>query len=170
MPNLQLFGCVCKGHEPVGVQAFCPEHSIEGEDGLAFDPAYRTYRFSETASVIAILEWRVSSMIEDRPEIRRKLRILGHVAMSGDVSKTYRYFGMGRTRFYRWRQAWQDHGEAGLANRRSVPHSHPHKTPEAVPNRFCICARNTISGRSGSSGMGPKTRMQSFTASSSTMA
>jgi transposase InsO family protein len=73
------------------------------------------------------------SMTNQQREIRRKLRILRHADKIGDVSKTCRYFGIGRASFYRWRQAYADRGEAGLANARSVPHSHPNKTaPEIV--------------------------------------
>ena len=39
-------------------------------------------------------------MAKDQYEIRRKLRILDHAAESGDVSKTCRYFGIGRASFY----------------------------------------------------------------------
>ena len=66
-------------------------------------------------------------MAKDQQEIRRKLRILDHAAASGDVSNTCRYFGIGRASFYRWRHALADHGEAGLANKRSVPHNHPNR-------------------------------------------
>ncbi len=71
-------------------------------------------------------------MTNDQREIRRKLRILEHAQISGDVSRTCRYFGVGRASFYRWRQAYQTKGEAGLANKRSVPHNHPNKTPDEV--------------------------------------
>lgn len=39
-------------------------------------------------------------MANDPREIRRKLRILEHAEASGDVSKTCRYFGIGRASFY----------------------------------------------------------------------
>jgi len=71
-------------------------------------------------------------MNNDQREIRRKLRILDHAGRTGDVSKTCRYFGIGRASFYRWRQAYRDSGEAGLTNARSVPHNHPNKTPPEV--------------------------------------
>jgi len=71
-------------------------------------------------------------MIDDQREIRHKLHVLEHAELSGDVSKTCRYFGVGRASFYQWRQAHPTHGEAGLANKRSVPHNHPNKTPSAV--------------------------------------
>lgn len=56
-------------------------------------------------------------MTNDQREIRRKLRILEHAAASSDVSRTCRYFGIGRASFYRWRKAYQMHGEAGLVCR-----------------------------------------------------
>lgn len=81
-------------------------------------------------------------MAKDQQEIRRKLRILVHAAASGDVSKTCRYFGIGRASFYRWRHALADHGEAGLANKRSVPHNHPNRTPEAVTEKVLHLRRD----------------------------
>ena len=74
-------------------------------------------------------------MAKDQQEIRRKLRILDHAAASGDVSKTCRYFGIERASCYLWRHALADHGEAGLANKRSVPHNHPNRTPETVAEK-----------------------------------
>lgn len=71
-------------------------------------------------------------MNDDKREIRRKLRVLQHADDSGDVSRTCRYFGIGRASFYRWRHAYRTKGEAGLTNARSVPHSHPNKTPPEV--------------------------------------
>ncbi|MDA9976320.1 helix-turn-helix domain-containing protein, partial [Alphaproteobacteria bacterium] len=71
-------------------------------------------------------------MTDDQREARRKLRVLAHAELSEDVSKTCRYFGVGRASFYRWRQAYRAHGEAGLVSKRSVPHNHPNKTPMAI--------------------------------------
>ena len=39
-------------------------------------------------------------------DIQRKLRALRHAEQIGDVSKTCRYFGIGRASFYRWRAAF----------------------------------------------------------------
>ena len=46
-------------------------------------------------------------MAKDRRQIRRKLRILEHALVSGDVSRTCRYFGIGRASVFRGRQAGQ---------------------------------------------------------------
>ena len=52
-------------------------------------------------------------MNKDQREIARKLRILHHAKVTGHVAKTCRYFGVGRSSFYRWREAYRKHGEAG---------------------------------------------------------
>ena len=74
-------------------------------------------------------------MTNDQREIRRKLRILQHAEKTGSVSKTCRYFGIGRASFYWWRHIYRERGEAGLANARSVPHSHPNKMPSEVAEK-----------------------------------
>jgi len=53
-------------------------------------------------------------MNRDQREIQRKLRVLEHADKIGDVSKTCRYFGIGRATFYRWRKAYSETGESGL--------------------------------------------------------
>lgn len=45
-------------------------------------------------------------MNTDQREIQRKLRILKHADENGSVIKTCRYFGVGRSSFYRWREAY----------------------------------------------------------------
>jgi transposase-like protein len=49
-------------------------------------------------------------MNKDQREIQRKLRILRYAEELGHVAKTCRYFGIGRSRFYRWRQAYAERG------------------------------------------------------------
>ena len=55
-------------------------------------------------------------MNKDQREIQPKLRILRYAEELGHVAKTCRYFGMGRSSFYRWRHAYAERGEAGLVN------------------------------------------------------
>lgn len=63
-------------------------------------------------------------MNKDQREIQRKLRILRYADEIGHVAKACRYFGIGRASFYRWRAAYQKHGENGLINRPSIPKQH----------------------------------------------
>ncbi len=39
-------------------------------------------------------------------EVNRKLRILNHAEKSGNIAKTCRYFGIPRSLFYVWREAY----------------------------------------------------------------
>ena len=39
-------------------------------------------------------------------EAERRRRVLDHAKQTGNVAKTFRYFGIGRASFYRWRQEY----------------------------------------------------------------
>lgn len=71
-------------------------------------------------------------MKEDQREVRRKLRILQHAEKIGSVAVTCRYFGVGSSSFYRWRDGYLKHGEAGLHRARPIAKSHPNRTPDEV--------------------------------------
>jgi len=74
-------------------------------------------------------------MSKAQREIERKLRILQHAAETGHVAKTCRYFGAGRSSFYRWREAHRKHGDAGLVNRPSIPKWHANRTPAEIEEK-----------------------------------
>jgi transposase len=75
----------------------------------------------------------MASMTQRERDIQRKLRILRHAEQTGDISRTCRYFGIGRASFYRWKAALQRQGEAGLANRKTAPRNPANRTaPEIV--------------------------------------
>lgn len=71
-------------------------------------------------------------MNEDQREIRRKLRILQHADRIGSVAVTCRYFGIGSSSFYRWREAYREHGEDGLRRAKPIAKSHPNRTSDEV--------------------------------------
>lgn len=60
-------------------------------------------------------------MTKDQREIRRKLLILQYSNEIGSVVKTCLYFGVCRSSFYRWRQAYAECVEAGLINAPLIP-------------------------------------------------
>ena len=55
--------------------------------------------------------------------------ILRYAEEIGHVAKTCRYFGIDRSSFYRWRQAYAERGEAGLINAPPIPKWHANRTP-----------------------------------------
>lgn len=74
-------------------------------------------------------------MGKDQREIARKLRILQHADETGHVAKTCRYFGVGRSSFYRWRKAYLKHGDAGLVNKPPIPKWHANRTPSEIEEK-----------------------------------
>jgi len=57
-------------------------------------------------------------MTTDEREINRRRRILDHADESGNVAKTCQYFGIPRSLFYVWRNAYRQHGDEGLRRRK----------------------------------------------------
>ena len=43
-------------------------------------------------------------MTNEQREFQRKLKVLEHAKKIGNVNKACRYFGMGRSSFYRWQE------------------------------------------------------------------
>ena len=77
---------------------------------------------------------------KDQREIQRKLRILRYAEEIGHVAKACRYFGIGRSSFYRWRQAYGERGEAGLINAPPIPKWHANRTPREREEKV-LCLR-----------------------------
>ena len=79
-------------------------------------------------------------MTNEERDIQRKLKVLQHAEKIGNARKACRYFGVGRSSFYRWRYAYQKHGEAGLKNAKSIPKNPANQTlaeiVETAPERL----------------------------------
>ncbi len=71
---------------------------------------------------------------EDR-DIQRKLKVLRHAEKTGHVARTCRYFGVGRSSFYRWKAAYDQCGEAGLVNAKPIPKNPANQTPLEIVDK-----------------------------------
>ena len=67
-------------------------------------------------------------MNDQQREIQRRLRVIKYAEKLGNVRKTCRYFGIPRSTFYRWKRAYDECGESGLANK-STAH------PTCIPSK-----------------------------------
>ena len=92
-------------------------------------------------------------MSKDQGDVVRKLRSLQHAEATRQVAKTCRYFGVGRSSFYRWRTAYRTHGEAGLVNRPRSRSGTPIRHRSRSKRRCSIFAASTTSAPCGSSGI-----------------
>ena len=73
----------------------------------------------------------MNRITKDERDIQRKLKVLHHAEKSGHMAKTCRYFGVGRSSFYRWKAAYAQHGEAGL-NAQPIPKHPANQTPPEI--------------------------------------
>ncbi len=74
-------------------------------------------------------------------DIRRKRHGLGYAERIGNIRKTCRHFGIPRSLFYVWRDAYAREGEAGLINKRPCARSHPQTTPPEVVEQMLYLRR-----------------------------
>lgn len=81
------------------------------------------------------------TMTSAQRDINRKLRILKHAQMTGNVSKTCRYFGISRTAFYDWKKALNEKGEEGLINQKPCPKNHKLRMPPEVVEKILYLRR-----------------------------
>ena len=81
------------------------------------------------------------SMTNEERDIQRKLKVLQHAEKIGNARKACRYFGVGRSSFYRWRDAYQKHGEAGLKNAKSIPKNPANQTPAEIVDKVLYLRR-----------------------------
>ena len=60
-------------------------------------------------------------MTKAQRDILRKKRVLEHAERIGNIRKTCRYFGVARSAFYLWKQAYATYGDEGLVNKKPCP-------------------------------------------------
>ena len=80
-------------------------------------------------------------MTNEERDTQRKLRELQHAETIGNARKACRYFGVGRSSFYRWRDAYRKHSESGLKNAKSVPKNPANQTPTEIAEKVLYLRR-----------------------------
>jgi transposase len=80
---------------------------------------------------------------EQRRLVRHRLAILRHAEeVTGNVSATCRYYAISRQCFYKWRNRYDEYGEAGLRDRSSRPHHSPNETDTEVVGKIMYLRQN----------------------------
>ncbi len=76
-------------------------------------------------------------------QAKHRLAILRHRdEVSHNVAATCRYYGISRTRFYRWQRRYEEQGLAGLRDRSRAPHTSPNATPTEVVGKVVHLRQN----------------------------
>ena len=89
---------------------------------------------------------------DEERAVKRKARILKYADEPGNISRACRYFGIPRSIFYVWRNAFRASGEEGLRCKKPIPKNQPDQTPIAVAEKVLYPGR-TIRGQSESWGI-----------------
>jgi len=72
-----------------------------------------------------------------------RLRVLRSSQEPGNsVARTCRHFGVSRQTFYKWKRRFDEHGEAGLADRPRTPHRSPTATKPEVVRKILYLRQN----------------------------
>ena len=72
-----------------------------------------------------------------RRVVAHRMAVLQHAAeVTGNVSRTCRYYGISRATFYKWLRRYEDQGEQGLRDRSSRPSSSPRATSAEVVGKI----------------------------------
>jgi transposase InsO family protein len=80
--------------------------------------------------------------VKARSDIRRKLRILKHAQMTGNISKTCRYFGISREIFYQWKRAYEASGETALINSKPCPQNPKIRVSKPIEEKILYIRKN----------------------------
>src|SRR5258708_37079398 len=93
--------------------------------------------------------------------IRVKLTVLEYAKYFG-ATEACREFNVPRSSFYRWKQTYEQEGQAGLFRKKPIAYSHPRKTAPEVVEKFWNCGAPTESVPYGLRFIWNATRDQAF--------
>ena len=85
----------------------------------------------------------VAGRFTSKRQVKLRLELIRHAKeVTGNISKTCRYFGISRKTFYKWRHRYKEHGEIGLYNQSNRPHHSPRSTPSCIIGKILYLRKN----------------------------
>ena len=76
-------------------------------------------------------------------QVKWRIGVIRHASeVTGNVSRSCRYFGVSRKTFYKWIKRYQVHGEAGLCDQPKRPHRSPKATPPEIVSKVLYLRQN----------------------------
>ena len=65
----------------------------------------------------------------------KKLQVLKYAKEYGNNSIAYKFFGVKKSTFYKWKKAYDEHGEEGLLRKKPTPHTFPNQIKQEIVNK-----------------------------------
>lgn len=73
--------------------------------------------------------------IDEYLKLRKKLYVLDYARGIGNNRKAYEWYGVKKTTFYKWKKAYDKHGEDGLIRQKPVARTFPNQIKDEVVNK-----------------------------------
>jgi transposase InsO family protein len=74
-------------------------------------------------------------------DIRRKLKVLNYAKQIGNAAAACRHFGISGESFYKWKRAYERHGERALINSKPCPQNPKLRTPAHIEEKILYLRR-----------------------------
>lgn len=65
----------------------------------------------------------------------KKTQVLKYAKEYGNNSIAYKFFGVKKSTFYKWKKAYEEHGEEGLLRKKPTPRTFPNQIKQEVVNK-----------------------------------
>lgn len=65
----------------------------------------------------------------------KKLQVLKYAKEYGNNSIAYKFFGVKKSTFYKWKKAYDEHGEEGLLRKKPTPRTFPNQIKQEIVNK-----------------------------------
>ena len=65
----------------------------------------------------------------------KKLQVLKYAKEYGNNSIAYNFFGVKKSTFYKWKKAYDEHGEEGLLRKKPTPRTFPNQIKQEIVNK-----------------------------------
>ena len=65
----------------------------------------------------------------------KKLQVLKYAKEYGNNTIAYNFYGVKKSTFYKWKKAYEEHGEEGLLRKKPTPHTFPNQIKQEIVNK-----------------------------------
>ncbi|MGV0970025.1 IS481 family transposase [Empedobacter sp. ULE_I136] len=65
----------------------------------------------------------------------KKLQVLKYAKEYGNNTIAYKFYGVKKSTFYKWKKAYEEHGEEGLLRKKPTPHTFPNQIKQEIVNK-----------------------------------
>ncbi|MDM1139172.1 IS481 family transposase [Empedobacter sp. R132-2] len=65
----------------------------------------------------------------------KKIQVLKYAKEYGNNAIAYKFYGVKKSTFYKWKKAYEEHGEEGLLRKKTIPRTFPNQIKQEIVNK-----------------------------------